>query len=88
MGIKLDVSVATPLSDDDRDILAGISVMVLAIANRQNLAEQAQQALDLEDVTEGMEPPVCADLRDDGHYCVREAGHSGRHEYRPIPRLN
>lgn len=57
MGIKLDVSVETPLSDDDRDILAGISVMVLAIANRQNLAEQAQQALDLEDATEGMSHP-------------------------------
>jgi hypothetical protein len=40
MGIKLDISVETPLSDDDRDILAGISVMVLAIANRQNLADQ------------------------------------------------
>ncbi len=49
MGIKLDISVETPLSDDDRDILAGISVMVLAIANRQNLVDQAQQALDLED---------------------------------------
>ncbi len=43
MGIKLDVSVETPLSDDDRDILAGISVMVLAIANRQNLADQRQE---------------------------------------------
>jgi hypothetical protein len=40
MGIKLDVSVETPRTDDDRDILAGISVMVLAIANRQNLADQ------------------------------------------------
>ena len=42
MGIKLDISMETPLSDDDRDILAGISVMVLAIANRQNLADQGQ----------------------------------------------
>ncbi len=81
MGIKLDVSVETPLSDDERDILAGISVMVLAIANRQNLAKQA---LDLEDATEGMEPPVCAVQREDGHYCVREAGHSGRHKCRPL----
>ena len=32
MGIKLDISMETPLSDDDRDIFAGISVMVLAIA--------------------------------------------------------
>jgi len=39
MGLKLDISVETPLSDDDRDILAGISVMVLAIANRTNLSE-------------------------------------------------
>jgi hypothetical protein len=88
MGIKLDISMETPLSDDDRDILAGISVMILAIANRQNLADQAQQAEDLEDATEGMEPPVCADLDDDGQYCVREAGHSGRHKHRPIPRMN
>ena len=35
----------------------------------------------------GMEPPICAELRD-GDYCVREAGHSGRHKYRPIPRMN
>ena len=42
MGIKLDISVETPLSDDDRDILAGISVMILAIANRQNLVDQAE----------------------------------------------
>ncbi len=61
--------------------------MVLAVANRQNLAEQAQQAQDLEDATEGMEPPVRAALRD-GDYCVCEAGHSGRHKYRPIPRMN
>ena len=44
MGIKLDVSVVTPLSEDDRDILAGLSEMILAIANRQNLAEQPPHA--------------------------------------------
>ena len=49
--------------------------MVLAIANRQSLADQPHmQAQDLEDVTEGMEPPVSADLDDDVNYCVREAG--------------
>ena len=86
MGIKLDISVETPLSDDDRDILAGISVMVLAIANRQNLAEQAQQALDLEDATEGMEPAPCGSQNPDDpdRYCIREAGHSGRHKCRHI----
>ena len=38
----LSAASQTPLSDDDRDILAGISVMVLAIANCQNLVDQAQ----------------------------------------------
>ena len=76
----------TPLSDDDRDILAGISVVVLAIANRQNLAEQAQQALDLEDETEGREPAPCGSPSKDepARYCIREPGHSGRHKYRPF----
>jgi hypothetical protein len=38
MGIKPDILMETPLSDDDRDTPAGISVMLLAITNRQNLA--------------------------------------------------
>jgi len=84
MGIKLDISVETPLSDDDRDILAGISVMVLAIANRQNLADQEQQAQDYEDETEGMEPAPCGfqNPDDPDRYCISEAGHPGRHTYR------
>ena len=85
MGIKLDISVETPLSDDDRDILAGISVMVLAIANRQNLAEQAQAALDYEDEHEGVEPLRCTTVTPDGsRSCVREVGHAGRHKFRPV----
>jgi hypothetical protein len=77
MGIKLDISVETPLSDDDRDILAGISVMVLAIANRQNLVDQPH-------MQDEEEPLPCADQCDDGQVCVREEGHSGRHMYRPV----
>ena len=60
MGIKLDISVETPLSDDDRDILAGISVMVLAIANRQNLADQGEEP-------EEQSPPIgTSELRKEG----------------------
>lgn len=40
MGVKLDVSVESPLADDDRDILASICVMVLAIADRHSLADE------------------------------------------------
>ena len=80
IGIKLDVSVETPLSDDDRDILAGISVMVLAIANRQNLVDQAEQLAQEEE-----EQPYCGSVAPEASgSCVREPGHSGRHKYRSL----
>ena len=86
MGIKLDILVETPLSDDDRDILAGISVMVLAIANRQDLADQPHMQ-DLEE--EGAPLPCGAQHRDDPKLvCVNEVGHAGRHEYRRIARMH
>ena len=79
MGIRLDVSVETPLSDDDHDILAGISVMVLAIANRQNLVDQAEQLAQEE------EQPYCGHVAPDASgSCIKEVGHSGRHEYRSL----
>ena len=78
MGIKLDISVETPLTPDDRDILAGISVMVLAIANRQDLADQPHmQGL------EGEEEP-CGSESGDGRICVKAVGHLGRHKYRAL----
>ena len=81
MGIKLDISMETPLSDDDRDILAGISVMVLAIANRQNLADQPH----MQEEEEGEPLPCGAQLaKDPTRVCVREVGHSGRHKYRRL----
>jgi hypothetical protein len=58
MGVQLKIEVETPLSDDDRDILAGISVMVLAIANRQNLADQE---LSEEEVPDGIGPDGLTD---------------------------
>ena len=80
MGIKLDISVETPLSDDDQDILAGISVMVLAIANRQNLVDQAEQLAQDEE-----EQPYCGTVAPDASgSCIREVGHSGRHKYRSL----
>jgi hypothetical protein len=72
----------TPLSDDDRDILAGISVMVLAIANRQNLADQD---IDLPRGEDDLEQAYCGHVAPDASgSCVREIGHSGDHEYRSL----
>jgi hypothetical protein len=65
-------------------MLAGISVMVLAIANRQNLAEQPHMQDDPDEMTEGMEPAPCGSQNPDDpeRYCISEVGHSGRHTYR------
>jgi hypothetical protein len=72
MGIKIDIGAETPLSDDDRDILAGLSVMILAIANRQNLADQE---IDL--------PRPCCEQHPDRPdlRCVAAVGHDGDHPY-------
>ena len=78
MGIRLDISVETPLSDDDRDILAGISMMVLAIANRQNLADQ-----DVPPRPCGEQHPDKPDL-----YCVAAVGHVGEHLYDEVRDLD
>ena len=84
MGIKLDISMETPLSDDDRDILAGISVMVLAIANRQNLVDQAEESAAEEEAA--LPTPCGSRSKDDPDlYCVSEVGHPGRHKFRPLP---
>jgi hypothetical protein len=83
MGIKLSLDVETPLTDDDRDILAGISVMMLAVANRQNLAQQ-QMEMEVEQEEGEDEPQPCGALNAKGEACAREAAHAGRHKYRPF----
>jgi hypothetical protein len=84
MGIKLNIEVETPLSDDDRDILAGISVMTLAIANRQHVADQPHMQAQEED--ELGEPMPCGSQSKDDPtlFCVSEVAHKGRHKYRPL----
>jgi hypothetical protein len=78
MGIKLTIEAETPLSADDRDILAGISAFVFAIANRDDLADQAH-------VQDEGEQPYCGTVAPDASgSCIREVGHSGRHKYRSI----
>jgi hypothetical protein len=84
MGIKLSLDVETPLTDDDRDILAGISVMMLAVANRQNLAQQQMEMEVQQEEGPEEEAQPCGALNGKGEACAREAAHAGRHRYRPF----
>lgn len=83
--IKINIDVETPMTDDDRDLLAGISVMMLAIANRQNLAEQNIEMAEEAPVEEGPAPCGAVEAGSGGaSVCEREMGHSGRHKYRTL----
>ena len=35
MGIRLSIEIVSPLEPDDRDMLTGLSIMVMAIANHE-----------------------------------------------------
>ena len=89
MGIKLNIEIVSPLEPDDRDLLTGLSIMTMAIANHElakehfpgvfpsaeEIAEQQRQ-----DAAEAM--PCMAER--DGRHCISEVGHGGRHTYRRI----
>ena len=80
MPIELTIRITSPLSADDQDLLAGVSVMTLAIANRELTGVQQQEEAE-------EEPQPCGDI--DGAFpqtraCVSPVGHRGRHKYRPV----
>ena len=89
MGIKLGIEIISPLEPDDRDMLTGLSIMVMAIANHElakehypgvfpspeEIAEQQRQ--------DAAGPMPCMVERE-GRYCISEVGHEGRHTYRRI----
>ena len=87
MSIKLSIEITSPLGDDDRDLLSGIAVMTLAIANHE-MAKNAFPETFGDDADEAPRPtPVpCAflDARDATRICIAEAGHRGRHRFRTM----
>ena len=93
MGIRLSIEIISPLEPDDREMLTGLSIMVMAIANHElakehfpgvfpspeEIAEQQRQ--DAAGAMPCMAPGSGADA---GKHCVSEVGHQGRHTYRRI----
>ena len=88
MGIELSIRITSPLEAEDRELLSGIAVMTLAIANH----EMAKQAFpdtfgDDEDERAGTatHPAAvrpCGVVAQDGTICVSHMGHRGRHRFR------
>jgi hypothetical protein len=98
MGVKLSIDISSPLEPDDRDMLTGLSIMVMAIANHELAKEHFPEVFpSAEEVAEETrrqmaEAMPCASADGDGRYCVSEVGHKGRHKFRqilpPTPGIN
>ena len=89
MAVRLSIEIVSPLEPDDRDLLTGLSIMVMAIANNE-LAKQkfpgTFPSADELNQEEQEEMPCAAPGRgaDEGKYCVNVVGHKGRHRLRFI----
>ncbi|MEI8333637.1 MAG: hypothetical protein WCH74_07265 [Chloroflexota bacterium] len=87
MGIKLTLEVVSPLDPEDRELLSGCAVMVLAIANHEMAKDAFPALFSDEDETEEArsDPQPCAHADPTGEQlCINVAGHRGRHKYRPF----
>jgi hypothetical protein len=81
MGIRLSIEVTSPLGPEDKELLTGVAIMTLAIANHEMAKEHFPGTFpDEEEPT----PPPCGVTDDEGRVCVSEVGHKGRHRFRAL----
>ena len=89
MGIRLSFEITSPLGPDDKDLLTGISIMTLAIANHELAKEHFPGVFpDDEESTpapdDGPEPLPCGATNERDESCISEVGHRGRHRFRTV----
>jgi hypothetical protein len=93
MGIKLSFEITSPLGPDDKELLTGLSIMTLAIANHELAKEHFPGVFDgLEDDgdvqttpdQDGPEPLPCRATNERDESCSSEVGHRGRHRFRAV----
>jgi hypothetical protein len=83
MSIELDIKITSPLTADDKDLLSGVAVMVLAVADRE-LARQRFPETFLPDEGTTQQAPPCGagNPESASEVCVDVVGHCGRHRFR------
>jgi len=91
MPIRLTIDVTGPLDPNDHELLSGVAVMVLAIANHELAKERFPETFgaDAETAVGAAQEPTpvpCAliDPMDPARMCIGDAGHRGRHKFRRI----
>jgi hypothetical protein len=83
MGVTLSISISSPLEPADRELLTGLSIMTLAIANHELAKERFPGTFPDEDPDE--DPPKDCGAPDGmGKACISPVGHMGRHRFRPL----
>lgn len=95
MPIKLDISIEGPLAPEDRELLTGISIMVMAIANHELAKARFPETFEEETPQEQeqeQEPPqvggICGKPDGGSKVCINTIGHRGRHRFRDLPVAN
>jgi hypothetical protein len=89
MGIKLSFEIVSPLEPADRELLTGVSIMTLAIANHELAKQKFPEAFSDDEESapspeEGPEPLPCGATNKRDESCVSEVGHRGRHRFRSV----
>lgn len=84
MGIKLSIEIQSPLEPEDRELLAGLSIMTLAIANHEMAKEHFPGTFPDADEASAEDLPPCSavDPADQTRVCASAVAHRGRHRFR------
>lgn len=94
MPIELTIRVTSPLSPDDQELLSGVAVMTLAVANHEMARNAFPDAFPPDATPESEasareipgQPSPCAFISPDDAslICVGDIGHRGRHKFRRL----
>jgi hypothetical protein len=96
VAIKLNIEIVAPMDASDHELLSGIAVMVLAIANHELAEQRFPEAFNDgagpevlrnggdQTVETPEHPATCGFVAEDGKACISKAGHRGRHALRSI----
>ena len=84
MSIRLQIEVTSPLTTEDHELLSGVSVLLLSVANHTLAAERFPEAFGDDETEKPVAPALCGVEDDAGGVCVGKVGHRGRHAFRSV----
>lgn len=77
MPITLTITIESPISEEDRDLLNGVATFTLAVAAHESAKGGTEEETD--EARCGLLNPA-----DPSQFCVGVSGHRGRHRFRDM----